>query len=354
MDYSDEIRKQINEEFNRFQNEKLRIALVGQPGAGKSSLINKILGEKVFEVSPRTDTTKGAEEHEYKGMIITDLPGYGTDMFPVDDWAEQFNVGEYDIYLFVFSGKLHDSDSKLFNYLEKWQQEREHPYFIIRNKMDTLWDDEMSTEELKQIVEKDVWEKLGNDSAKVYFTSCRDGGGVEELKHAIENANISETKKQKFIFGMRARCLQDLEIKKEKAAEAVKMYALAGAANGINPVPGADVLLDMGILMKMAGEIREIFGVNSENDLDKAMKIAGPLAKEVMQYLSRETIVTFLKDAAKRYAVGKAVKYIPFLGQAIAAGISYFVMESFGTYYVGRCYELAKAILDNEVQQKMA
>lgn len=40
----------------------VRIAFAGQPGAGKSSLINAIIGEPVAAVGQATDVTRGAAE----------------------------------------------------------------------------------------------------------------------------------------------------------------------------------------------------------------------------------------------------------------------------------------------------
>ena len=47
----------IRERLDKEKNTKVKVALFGQPGAGKSSLINKIAGEQVAEVGVETDKT---------------------------------------------------------------------------------------------------------------------------------------------------------------------------------------------------------------------------------------------------------------------------------------------------------
>ncbi|KFP23804.1 hypothetical protein N325_07491, partial [Colius striatus] len=62
------------------QNPKvLRIAIVGAPNAGKSTLSNQLLGRKVFPVSKKVHTTRckarGVVTHEDTQLIILDTPG---------------------------------------------------------------------------------------------------------------------------------------------------------------------------------------------------------------------------------------------------------------------------------------
>ncbi len=350
MAYDEKIQQQMQQEYEAFQNTKMKIALVGQPGAGKSSLTNKILGKKIFEVSPRTDMTVKADSQEFGKLVITDLPGYGTKMFPVDEWVEKFHVdSEYDMYLFVFSGKLHDSDGKLFAYLEKWKRERKHPYFVVRNKADEIWDDEKTDEELREIIRKDVQSKFeasGLEAAKVYFTSCRRGDGIEELRNDIQNSDIEDVKKGKFIAAFKARSIADLDKKKEECLNNIKYYAMGAAANGLNPIPGADMAVDVGIVFKMFSDIRETFDLDSTKQ-DTYIETFGPAAANVMNTVGKDQIVKMLSKCAGKVAGKSAIKYIPVLGQMVAAGIGYTVTYAAGEKYVDNCYNLAKAIMES-------
>jgi GTP-binding protein EngB required for normal cell division len=76
---AEKIRRKLEED----KATKVRVALFGQPGAGKSSLINKITGKKnLAQAGVETDKTTKAKEYEANGLIFVDLPGYGTTGFP--------------------------------------------------------------------------------------------------------------------------------------------------------------------------------------------------------------------------------------------------------------------------------
>ena len=55
------------------QDESIKIAIVGKPNAGKSSLLNKLVGEERVIVSPIAGTTRDAidMQYEYDGLPIT-------------------------------------------------------------------------------------------------------------------------------------------------------------------------------------------------------------------------------------------------------------------------------------------
>ena len=109
----------IKEILEQDQANKIKVALFGQPGSGKSSLINKLLNEDVVKVSPSTDVTIEATLVDHPNICLVDLPGYGTTRFPKNDYFSKFNIQDFDLYLCVFSGPFHDADTKFFRELKR-------------------------------------------------------------------------------------------------------------------------------------------------------------------------------------------------------------------------------------------
>ena len=103
----------------KLDKDKVTIVFFGQPGGGKSSIINAICGDKVVDVGVGTDTTKNAIVVEHGDVVFVDLPGYGTSKFPQEDFFEEFDPLQYDMFVCVFDGKLHKADTEFFRKLQR-------------------------------------------------------------------------------------------------------------------------------------------------------------------------------------------------------------------------------------------
>ncbi len=342
--------EELQQNYIKKQSEKgvkIKVGLIGQPGAGKSSLINKLVGEEIFEVGVHTDTTVDMQMRELEQMIIVDLPGYGTKNFPVDDWVNEFRPWDLDLYLFVFSGKLRESDGQLFEYLKRWQTERNHPHFIVRNKADEIWDEDRSDEELRGDIIYDVNSKMRSRGSRTYFTSCRTGEGLKELQDAILASDIDGVKKSKLIYEFKARSTADLDRKRELCRGDLNYYGITAAANALNPIPGVDVSVDVGVMLKMFADIRAAFQLNDDvEDKMKKYKIITPLANRVFSYATRAGVVKVIESLGSKYAGKEAAKYLPLVGQVASAAAGYLMVTTIGRAYINDCHELASEILN--------
>lgn len=353
MAYNEQFLKEELEKKRRTMDTVVNIALIGQPGAGKSSLINALVGKRLFETGVHTDTTVEAQPYQLDKLIITDLPGYGTARFPFNKWMEKFHPEKLDLYLFVFDGKLHEADLDLFKFFEKWKSERKHPYFIVRNKEDQLWDDFKSLEELKKDIQRDISSKMGKPNLKIYFTSCKTKDGIKDLKKDILSENIPNILRSRLIAEFRATSKEDLDQKRNICLDDIDWYAWAGAANGVNPIPGVDAAVDAGIILKMFSRIRNVFGLDSIDRISLAKyEMLLPIGKKVFDYATQEGVLILLKSVVKKSTARRFAKYIPLLGQAISATASYKAIAILGESYTNDCYTLAEAILSTTLNNE--
>jgi small GTP-binding protein len=339
---ADAIRLKLDEEIGA----TVSIALFGQPGAGKSSLINKIVGKKVAEVGVETDKTVAAASYECNGLKFVDLPGYGTSNFPKESYFDKFKIADFDLFLCVTSGKLHQADTEFFQELSR----RGKVCIFVVNKHDELWEDGSSIEALERRKIEDIEKHVGK-KVDVVFTSCRNGSGLDSLNTEIQN-HLDGAKKERWSRGAKAYSEEFLASKKAACEKYVTYAAIAAAANGINPVPGVDVSLDLAVLMKLFKEIRESYGLTDDYLADlKASSIpaVGRLANNVIKYAAKEGLLMLLKRFAGRQAVKTLSKYIPFVGQAVAAGIGYAITSNAGSSYLNDCHELAEEALRNHL-----
>ena len=339
-----ELRKKIEKE----KENPIKIALFGQPGAGKSSIINKIVGENIAESGVTTDKTTEAQIIQWSDdMILVDLPGYGTSMFPQNEFFNKFNITDYDLFLCVFSGKFHKADTDFFQEI----REKGKTSLLVRNQADMLWQEGKTDEELKNEIRLDA-QKQVKSNEKIYFTSCRTNDGFDELEKAIKT-NLEPSKKERWSRTAKAYTKEALEEKKDACKSLIKKRAGLAAANGLNPIPGVDIAVDVGILIELFSEIRKNYGLTDEKISNpEYIKNLGPIANRIISASSKEGIIQLLKKFAGRETIKHVSKYIPFVGQAIAASIGYGITVYAGNSFVDDCHKLAKEILEQELGYK--
>lgn len=323
-----------------------RIAVIGQPGAGKSSIINNLIGRKVAETGQRTDVTTEATEYacEEKFEKFVDLPGYGTQLFEFDNWKNKFSPEKYDVYICVFSGKLLEDDQRLFEELKNWSESRHRPIFIVRNHctdIETEWDREQ--------IRTDILSKAGGLFQNIYFVDCgRNKSGISTLKDAIWQTDFSKAWRSRLHLEYQKAKQEYLANSQLKAKDTIATYSKVASVNGINPIPGVDVAADIGIYISMFQSIRECYDIETE---DLSM-YAFPVAKKLLELLTKEGILILLRNFASKEALKTATKYIPLLGQAAAAILAYQMASYAGEQYDEDCHKLSNQVLDSLVERE--
>ena len=325
---------------------KVSVALFGQPGSGKSSLINKIIGEKLAEVGVETDKTVEEARYEHNGLVFVDLPGYGTSQFPRETYFEKFDIPSFDLFLCVTSGKLHQADTEFFKELSR----RGKICIFVVNKHDELWEEGISTPELEQRKEDDI-KKHVEQSVRVIFTSCRNGAGLDQLITEIQS-NLDGAKRERWTRSAKAYSEAFLAEKKQVCEKYVAIAAGAAAANGINPIPGADISVDLGILFGLFKQIRECYGLSDEGmaSLKKStIPVVAQLANNTVKFATKEGLFLLLKRYLGKQALKSFSKYIPLVGQAIAVTAGYLITSHAGKSYLDDCHQLAEEALRNHL-----
>ena len=158
------------------------VAIVGKPNVGKSSLLNRLLGEKIAIVSAKPQTTRSkimgvmnAGAHGETQLVLTDTPGMHKPKNKLGDYMVKTivdSIGDVDMCLMVVeeSGKLHEAELEL---IEKFRK-LEMPAVLAINKIDRLSDKKLLLERIAQFSEL-------YDFAGIIPISAQEGEGVEQL-----------------------------------------------------------------------------------------------------------------------------------------------------------------------------
>lgn len=168
----------------RFETAK-KIAIMGQPGAGKSSLLKKMTNGEVVPppvIGTHTDATNWSSDascnliSRYRGAVFVDVPGYDTQTHPAIDFKLNFPFYDFDAFLFVVHGKLHAADEEIFRLANCTGK----PICIARSFLDSLDEDEIRE------VERDLRQRLsvGNPVEFVFFSN-RSGEGIKNIFQII-------------------------------------------------------------------------------------------------------------------------------------------------------------------------
>ena len=158
------------------------VAVIGAPNAGKSTLVNALVGQKVAIVSDKAQTTRArlmgiAVEGEAQ-ILLVDTPGIFEPRRRLDRAmvaAAWTGAQEADLILLVIDASERVRD-KVVEGLEK----RERPLFLALNKIDLVKKPQLLA------LAASLTERLNPD--KVFMISATQGDGVPDLKAALAEA----------------------------------------------------------------------------------------------------------------------------------------------------------------------
>lgn len=352
-----EVLKKFKKDLESYKNAKIKCGIIGRSGTGKSSLINAIAGEEVAEVGEIETTMNVNEPIENNGLLFYDLPGCSTSNFPKEEYINKFSIEEFDCVILVTSDRFYEDDLYLIQELIKIKK----PVFAVRTKIDFSIDRglkrNISAEETFKKVQNNISENLKGYRVKGVYLTSADYPSEYDLSKLLEDIflNLKSFKRERFIADINITSEKILLEKKNIAEKIVSRFSALAAANGLNPVPGVDIALDVALMLKMSREVQNIYGLNKEQQdynmqfLDK--KSAKFVATKVLQYTSRyggkEAIMVLLKKLSATVATKTASKWIPFVGQAIAAGIGFKMTSWIGNDMIIDAEKIARETFDS-------
>ena len=157
-------------------------AVIGAPNAGKSTLVNALVGQKVAIVSPKAQTTRarlmGIAIEGSAQILLVDTPGIFQPKRRLDRAmvaAAWTGAQDADLILLVV-----DASQKVRDDLLEGLSDRQHPLFLVLNKIDLVKKETLLT------LAADLTARLNPD--EVFMISAANGDGVVEVKRALAAA----------------------------------------------------------------------------------------------------------------------------------------------------------------------
>jgi len=161
------------------------VAVIGAPNAGKSTLVNALVGQKVAIVSPKAQTTRsrlmGIAIAGESQILLVDTPGIFEPRRRLDRAmvaAAWTGAQDADLILLVI-----DAAATMTGDVERIiasLAERQHPLFLVLNKIDLVKKPQLLA------LAAELTARLEPD--KVFMISASQGDGVLDLKQALAAA----------------------------------------------------------------------------------------------------------------------------------------------------------------------
>ena len=346
--------QQLHQLIDKLENQQVHIIAFGKVSAGKSSLLNALIGKKAFSTSPlhgETKTQQLSDWDQYKdqNMVVIDTPG-------TDEVAGEHrqimahNAAKIaDIILFVIDGDLTHSQLQQLRLISQPNTQ----IMVVLNKVDLYTDDEV-TELLQSI--KDKTSDLIKASNIITASAAPlaqvlikiDEKGNQTREKILVEVDVSRVKQRLWkILEQDGKTLTALnasifageisdriakkvtQLRATAAEKVVTTYSIAkGIGVAFNPVPVADLLIAAGLDVAMIRKLSQVYGLPIVGK--EATKLTVSIMAQLAALMGAVWGINLLSSALKTISAG--------LSTTLTAGAQ-GALAYYATYLVGKIAE---------------
>lgn len=258
------------------------IAITGRPNAGKSTLLNKIIGEKVAIVSNKPQTTRtkimGVHTEDDCQMVLIDTPGIHKPKNKLGEKMEKYiytATQDIDVLLYIVDCNLYENEYESERKALAGLKTAGIPVILVVNKIDTI-------PKLNLLPVLDRLKEL-YDFSGIVPVSAQKGNNVSELLNEIK-LHLSEGPKffpddiitdqperqivAEFIREKALRLLNQ-EVPHGVAVEIEKMTKRKNGSYEILAAIYCERTSHKGIIIGKGGEKLKMIGSRAREDIEK-------------------------------------------------------------------------------------
>ena len=342
---------QVQAMLDKLEHGHLHIAVFGRVSVGKSALLNALLGEERFSVSPlhgetRLSAMAAWREVEAGGVYLIDTPGINEVSGEERERMAREVAGRADLVLFVVDGDLTASEFEAIDALVRCNR----PLLVALNKADRY------TEPERELLLGSLRDRLAGMIPEAYIVAVAarpaervylqvDEDGVErELRRSpppdverLSECLWSLIEKEGMVLSalnasLFAGQLSDtvakrmVAVRRQVAERVINGYCLAkGVAVAVNPIPLADLVAALAMDASMVVHLARVYGMSvSRGEAGQLIRTIGAQMALLM------TTVWTINLAASALKLGSA-GLSTLITAAAQGAVGYYT-----TYIVGR------------------
>ncbi|MEJ2465724.1 MAG: GTP-binding protein [Candidatus Thiodiazotropha sp.] len=279
---------QVQAMIEKLEHGHLHIAVFGRVSVGKSALLNALLGEERFSVSPLHGETRQSDiaawrEIEAAGVYLIDTPGINEVSGEERERMAREVAGRADLVLFVVDADLTASEFNAIDFLVQCNR----PILVALNKADRYTEDELALllDSLREKLAGKVSHAYivpvaARPAERIYLQLDEEGNerevrrtplpDVEQLSGGLwsliekEGMALSALNANLFAGQLSDSVAQRVvEIRSQVAERVIAGYCLGkGVAVAVNPIPVADLVAALAMDASMVVHLAKVYGMS--------------------------------------------------------------------------------------------
>jgi small GTP-binding protein len=265
------------------------VVIVGQPNSGKSTLFNKIKGQKISPVSPEPGTTRSLVRTDFGPFTLLDTPGFEASGRFSDEIQSGLDQASVIVFLIDATRGLQSIDREIYEQMKKLKK----PIIVAVNKVDTLKGREIGDELATEIAIK----------LSVVGVIPISGKTGENIAEELLPTMIEASPEAALVIG------HELPAYRRSAAQRIIRNAtLVSLAAGIEPIPLIDIPILLGTQIRLVLRLAALYGE--------------PIGAANVMLHTRALISTMAGGLGFRLLAEQAAKAVPFGGDFVAGAIA--------------------------------
>ena len=329
------IRAELSQEFaeieaisEKLQQSEIHIAAFGRVGAGKSSLLNALLGRKAFSTGPLHGETTSRQRSEWDSansdhVVLIDTPGIDELDGEAREELARSVARISDIVLMVCEGDLTETELRAVRSLAT----RNRPLLLILNKSDRYSDSEIQSllthlhKRCEPLIDaENILAVSADPRPEPVIRIDEDGNETRSTRERAPDIGKLKTrlwsileKEGKTLAALNAAVFtRDLDgriaekivsARKTVAEKIIRNYCLTkGLVVAVNPVPAADLLAAAGTDVAMVIHLGNVYGFQLSRR--EASKLLLTISAQMLLLMGAYWGVNMVSAAMKTVSAG--------------------------------------------------